>query len=140
MRGVYTSPLLSPQHCLLLCMIKEGVRSRFFCPGQPPAHLSRIIRPPSILRHAQDPGAPFTCGNWASGGCWKISPMAGPCLMSVAPGVQLNPCLFRQSCWLRHATCHLHQAGRHSTLKMDIPLFFQNRALVQVKRVLEKAC
>lgn len=77
----------------------------FSVPGQPPAHLSGVIGPPGFLRWAQGPGAPV---HLREPGVWRrpcqLSPAAGPCLMSVAPGVQLKPCLFRQPRWLRHAS------------------------------------
>lgn len=112
MWGVHASPGWPHSAVCFLCMIKEGGRSRFFCTRQPPAHLSRIIRPPSVLRRAQDPGALSTCGNRVSGSSGKISQAAGPCLMSVAPGVRLNLCLFRQPLWLCHASPAPGQEGQ----------------------------
>lgn len=102
---------LSLQCCLPLCTINKGGRSRLFCSWQLPARLSRIIRPPSILRCAQDPGSLSTCGHWVSGSSGQISPAAGPCLISVAPGVWINTCLFRQPCWLCHVSPAPGQEG-----------------------------
>lgn len=67
---------------------------------------------PASRRHAHAQGAPSTCSPL---GVWRqpvrLALRLAPCLMSVAPGVRLSPCLFRQPCWLRHASPHQAEEG-----------------------------
>ena len=112
-------------------------------PGAAAGTFVRNHQPPGFLRRARGRGAPV---HLREPGVWwppcQISPTAGPCLMSVAPGVQLKPCLFRQPRWLRHASPAPSREGQAPEEALFLSSFRTEPwpALAKVKRILAKAC
>lgn len=69
------------------------------------ACLSRILRPPGFHRDVCRPeGYHPSTGLGCLEVLGRLALRLAPGLMSVAPGVQLHPCLFRQPGWLRHVS------------------------------------
>lgn len=124
--GCARLPHPAPQGRLLLCTgfpVLGG--RRHICPESSDHPASGTCSGPRRLS---------TCGDRASGSSGQISRAAGPCLMSVAPGVRLSPaCLGPLG--LRHASPAPGRGRARGGLLLSSLRAEPGSALAQVKRI-----